>query len=89
MQTTVDSLLNQISYAQWIGRLILEASDISLEGVVYVFATAETLVINCKDYAAAWRFDEDHLRIQEAIAQLKIPIQAIHGERAGQPFYSW
>jgi hypothetical protein len=89
MNPIAEILLEQVACAQDIGCQILALSGLNKDGVIYAFATSDTLVINCKDYATTWRFDEEHCRLQMAIARLKSSIQMIIVEKAGKPLYCW
>lgn len=89
MNPIAEILLEQIVYAQALGHQILALSGLNGDGVIYAFATPDTLVINCKDYATTWQFDEEHSRLQAAITQLRSSIQTVMIEKAGKPFYCW
>jgi hypothetical protein len=89
MNPIAEILLEQVAYAQEVGRQILALSGLNEDGVIYAFATSDMLVINCKDYATTWRFDEEHCKLQAAIAQIKSSIQIILIEKAGKPLYCW
>jgi hypothetical protein len=82
-------LLEQVIYAQKVGNEILSISGLNSDGVIYAFATPNTLVINCKDYATTWQFDEDQSKLLKAIAQIKSSIQTILIEKSGKPQYCW
>lgn len=89
MNPIAEILLEQVICAQEIGKQILAISGLNTDGVIYVFATPDTLVINCKDYATTWRFDEDQCKLQVAIARVTSSIQNILIEKAGKTFYCW
>ncbi len=89
MNPVAEILLEQIVSAQEIGKQILLVSGLNSEGVIYAFATPDTLVINCKDYETTWRFDEEQYKLQTAIARIKSSIQTILIEKAGKPLYCW
>lgn len=89
MNPIAEILLEQVTYAQEMGRQILTLSGLNQDGVIYAFATSDTLVINCKDCATIWHFDEEQDKLNQAIAQLKSSIQNIWIEKAGKPFYCW
>ncbi len=89
MNPNAEILLEQIAYAQMVGHKILTQSGISEDGVIYAFATADTLVINCKNCETVWRFDEQQDKLSQAIAQLKSSIKNIWIEKAGKLFYQW
>lgn len=89
MNPVAEILLEQVTSAQKIGKQILINSGLDSDGVIYAFATADTLVINCKDYATTWQFDEEQCQLQTAIAHIKSSIQTILIERAGNPLYCW
>jgi hypothetical protein len=87
MNPIAEILLEQVTYAQAIGRQILALSDLNEEGVIYAFATSEALVINCRDDATTWHFDEEQCKLQAAIARIKSSIQMIIIEKAGKTLY--
>ncbi|OLP17707.1 hypothetical protein BST81_15425 [Leptolyngbya sp. 'hensonii'] len=89
MNPVAEILLEQITQAQKLGQKILTASGLDDDGVIYAFATADTLVINCRDYETTWRFDEAQGSLNRAIAHLQSSIQTISIERVGRPFYCW
>jgi hypothetical protein len=57
--------------------------------MIYAFAIADTLVINCEDYATAWRIEEEHGQLRSAIVQNKGSIQTILVEKFGKTLYYW
>lgn len=87
MNTKADRLLNQVRQAQKLGQKILQESTLNQEGVIYAFATADTLIINCKDLKTTWRFDQEQLKLRQAIAQIKSSIQTIWIEKSGKALY--
>jgi hypothetical protein len=89
MKPVADQLLEQVTQAQRVAYQILEKSDLNFAGINYAFATADTLVIHCKDYAATLRFDQDHARLRQAIDQLNLSIHTIVLESAEQALYYW
>lgn len=89
MNPIAEILLEQVAFAQEVGCQILTLSGLNRDGVIYAFATSDTLIINCRDYATTWRFDEEHCRLQTTIAQIKSSIQMIVVEKAGKPLYCW
>lgn len=89
MNPIAELLLEQIAAAQAVGRQILALSGLGEEGVIYAFATADTLVVNCRDCATTWRFDEEQDKLERAIAHSNSSIKTIHIEKAGIPFYCW
>lgn len=89
MNPIAEILLEQVSHAQKLARRILEVSGLNDEGVIYAFATSDTLVINCSDYQTTWRFEEEQLKLRLAIAKLKCSIQTIAIEKAGNTLYFW
>lgn len=89
MNPIAEILLEQITYAQKLGQRILEASGLNDEKIIYAFATQDTLVINCRDYEATWRFDEEMLKLHLAIAKIKSSIKTIWIEKAGKTLYYW
>lgn len=89
MNPIAEILLEQVYYAQRLGKRILEVSGLDDEGVIYAFATPDTLVINCSDYQTTWRFEEEELKLRQAIAKLKCSIQTIAIEKAGKTLYFW
>jgi hypothetical protein len=82
-------LLEQVICAQEMGKQILSMSGLDMEGVIYAYATSDTLVINCKDYATTWQFDEEQSKLIKAIAKLKSSIQTILIEKSGKSLYCW
>lgn len=89
MNPIAEILLEQVTFTQEIGKQILLSSGLNSEGIIYAFATPDTLVINCQDYATAWQFDEAQGQLLAAIARIKSSIQTILIEKAGKPFYCW
>jgi hypothetical protein len=89
MNPIAEILLEQVTAAQFVGHQILTLSGLNEEGIIYAFATADTLVINCKDYATTWKFDEEQCQLRTTIARLKSSIQTILVERAGKTLYCW
>lgn len=75
------ALIHQIRHAQRLGQVILDLSALSHLNIGYVFATEQTLVINCKDYNSAWLVDEGQLDLRSAIRQLGLSIQNICVEK--------
>lgn len=89
MNPIAEILLEQVDYAQKLGQRILDVSGLNDEGIIYAFATVDTLVINCKDYETTWRFDEELLKLHLAIAKIECSIQTILIEKAGKILYCW
>jgi hypothetical protein len=89
MNPIAEILLEQVIGTQEIGEQILTTSGLSSDGIIYAFATPDTLVINCKDYATTWRFDEEQGNLLAAIARIKSSIRTILIEKSGKPFYCW
>lgn len=89
MNPIAEILIEQVTGAQKLAQQILSASGLNNEGVIYAFATRETLVINCRDYETSWQFDEEQLKLHLAIAKLKSSIQTILIEKAGKTLYCW
>ncbi|MFB2894398.1 hypothetical protein ACE1CI_15930 [Aerosakkonemataceae cyanobacterium BLCC-F50] len=89
MNPIAEILIEQVSYARKLGQRILEVSGLNDDGVIYAFATPDTLVINCSDYQTTWRLEEEQLKLRLAIAKLKYSIQTIAIERAGKTLYFW
>ncbi len=89
MNTTADRLLDRVRNAQRLGRAILEFSDLSDRNVLFTFATPEVLVVNCRDCATTWRFDDGQLRLWRAIACVQPSIQRIEIEKGGRRFFSF
>ncbi|MGI0486492.1 hypothetical protein ACN4EK_13720 [Pantanalinema rosaneae CENA516] len=87
MTTKVEQLLDQVTQAQVLGRSVLTSSGLTEDGIIYVFATAEVLVINCQTLSTVWRVDDQHWKLRQAIAQLKLPITKICIEHAGKILY--
>ncbi|MBL1177875.1 hypothetical protein [Pantanalinema sp. GBBB05] len=87
MNTKAEQLLDQISQAQTIGELILASSGLAQNGIIYAFATSETLVINCLNLSTVWRVDDGHWKLRQAIAQLGLPITKICVEHEGKALY--
>jgi hypothetical protein len=89
MNPIAEILIEQVAYAQEVGKQILSSSGLDSDGIIYAFATPDTLVINCKDYATTWQFDEEQCKLQVAIAKIRSSIQTILIEKAGKPLYCW
>jgi len=89
MNPIAEILLEQVAYAQKLGQRILALSGLNDDGVIYTFATSDTLVINCRDYETSWRFEEELLNLHLAITKLKCSIQIISIEKAGKTLYCW
>jgi hypothetical protein len=89
MNPVAEILLEQVIYAQEVGNQILSTSGLDSDGIIYAFATPDTLVINCKDYATTWQFDEQLCNLQTAIAQIRSSIKTILIEKAGKTLYCW
>lgn len=88
MKTKADQLLDQISQAQTIGRSILKISGLAEDDIIYAFAASDMLVINCQQLSTVWRVDDNHGKLRQAIAQLKLPITTICVEHAGKVLYN-
>jgi len=82
-----DQLMNQLGQATTLGRWILDTSGINTDGVLYTFATPETLVINCRDYETVWMLDEQQGQLRSAIIRLHPSIRTIQVEKAGRPCF--
>lgn len=89
MKTKVNKLLNQIRQAQNNGRTILKVSGLNTEGVIYAFATPETLVINCCDDETTWRFDEGLTQLWQTLLELKSSVNKIVIEKGGKTCYTF
>jgi hypothetical protein len=89
MNPIAEILLEQVTYAQNLGQRILSLSSLDDVGVIYAFATSDTLVINCRDDKTTWLFDEEQLKLYLAIAKLKSSIQTVVIEKAGKRLYCW
>jgi len=89
MSKIVNKLIHQITQARKLGQQILEISGFKSEGIIYTYATADVLVINCKDYETLWRFEEGHVKLQETLKMLKFSIHTILIEKSGNTVYSW
>ena len=86
---TAETLIKQLKQAQRMGRNILTISGLEQQGVVYAFATQDTLVINCKDHETAWRFDEGQVELWQAIADLSSSTRRILIEMKGKLFFEF
>jgi hypothetical protein len=80
------ALIRQIRQAQQLGQTILDISGMADLNVSYVFATEQTLVINCQDYQSAWQMDEGQIALWQAIQQLGLSIQGIWVEKDARLF---
>lgn len=89
MNPIAEILLEQVTYAQNLAQKILSLSGLDDPGVIYAFATPDTLVINCRDDKTTWLFDEEKLKLYSAIANLKCSIKTIAIEKAGKRLYCW
>jgi hypothetical protein len=89
MSKIVNKLLHQVTQARKLGQQILEISGFNSEGIIYTFATADVLVINCKDYETLWSFEEGQVKLQQTISLLKSSIHTILIEKSGNTLYSW
>ncbi|HBE20104.1 MAG TPA: hypothetical protein DEG17_17545 [Cyanobacteria bacterium UBA11149] len=89
MNPIAEILLEEVAYAQKLAQRILTLSGLNDDGVIYSFATSDTLVINCRDYQTTWRFEEELIELYLGIAKLNSSIQTILIEKAGKPFYCW
>jgi hypothetical protein len=89
MNPIAEILLEQVTYAQTLAQRILSLSSLDDSGVIYAFATPDTLVINCRDDRTTWLFDEEQSKLYLAIAKLKCSIQTITIEKAGKRLYCW
>lgn len=89
MNPIAEILIEQVAYAEAIGQQILTLSGLNGDDIIYAFATADTLVINCKNFETTWRFDEDQHKLDQAIAQLRSSIRNVWIEKAGKLFYCW
>jgi hypothetical protein len=89
MKPVADELLEQITQAQTTAYRILLTSGMSFAGVIYAFATPNTLVINCQDYETTRAFDEKQPQLRQAIAQLQLSTHTIVIEHAGKAFVHW
>ncbi|HAX77415.1 MAG TPA: hypothetical protein DCY88_16665 [Cyanobacteria bacterium UBA11372] len=89
MSKIVNKLIHQVTQARKLGQQILEISGFKSEGIIYTYATADVLVINCKDYETIWKFEEGQIKLQETLKLLKSSIHTISIEKSGNPVYSW
>lgn len=89
MSKIVNKLLHQVTQACKLGEQILEISGFKSEGIIYTFATADVLVINCQDYETLWSFEEGQFKLQQTIKLLKSSIHTILIEKSGKSVYSW
>ncbi|MFB2839426.1 hypothetical protein [Floridanema evergladense] len=89
MNPIAEILLEQVSHARKLGQRILAVSGLDDDGVIYAFATSDTLVINCSDYQTTWRLEEEQLKLRMAIAKLKYSIKTIAIEKSGKTLYFW
>ncbi|MEG3438039.1 hypothetical protein V0288_13005 [Pannus brasiliensis CCIBt3594] len=89
MKTRGDKLIEQIQQARKIGQGILRASELDGDGVIYAFATADALVINCADHETLWRLEEGENRLRQTIARLKYSIETIFIEKCGKTCYQF
>lgn len=89
MNPIAEILIEQVSYARKLGQKILSLSGLDNSGVIYAFATPDTLVINCRDDRTTWLFDEEKLKLYSAIAKLNCSIHTIAIEKAGNRLYCW
>jgi hypothetical protein len=89
MKPTADQLLEQITQSQSIARTILKLSGLDCAGVVYAFATLDTLVINCNDEITTCLLDEGQLKLRQVIVELEYPIHNIVIEQSGETVSHW
>lgn len=89
MTVKTEKLLHQIRQAQHTGRAILATANLADLNVIYVFATATTLVINCRDCASLWQLDDAQQDLRYAIRHLGLNITNIWVERDGHLAYSF
>ncbi|MFH7242101.1 MAG: hypothetical protein ACHWZW_04545 [Spirulina sp.] len=89
MTVKTEKLLHQIRQAQQTGQAILAAASLTDLNIIYVFATANTLVINCRDYASLWQLDDAQLELRHAIRRLGLDITNIWVERNGHLAYDF
>ena len=89
MSKIVNKLIHQITQARKLGQQILEISGFKSEGIIYTYATADVLVINCKDYETLWSFEEGQVKLQETLTMLNSSIHTILIEKSGNTVYSW
>jgi hypothetical protein len=68
---------------------ILAAAGLTDLEVIYVFATATTLVINCRDCATLWKLDDAQIELRRAIQSLGLDISNIWVERNGHLAYDF
>jgi hypothetical protein len=79
-------LLHQIQQARQIGQNILHLSRLGGLNLSYVFATDNTLVINCRDYQSAYVLDDAQIPLWQAIHTMGLSIQSIKIEKGGKLF---
>jgi hypothetical protein len=89
MTVKTQKLLHQIRQAQQTGQAILAAAGLTDLEVIYVFATATTLVINCRDCATLWKLDDAQIELRRAIQSLGLDISNIWVERNGHLAYDF
>ncbi len=79
-------LIHQIRHSQRLGQAILDLSGLGHLNIGYVYATRQTLVINCKDYQSAWLVDEGQIDLRNAMRHLGLSIQNICVEKDARRF---
>ena len=89
MTVKTQKLLHQIRQAEQTGQAILAAAGLTDLEVIYVFATATTLVINCRDCTSLWQLDDAQLDLRHAIQRLGLDITNIWVERNGRLAYDF
>lgn len=89
MTVKTQKLLHQVRQAQQTGQAILAAAGLSDLDLIYVFATATTLVINCRDCATLWQLDDAQIELRRAIHRLGLDITNIWVERNGHLAYDF
>ncbi len=89
MTVKTEKLLHQIRQAQQTGQAILATAGLTNLNIIYVFATANTLVINCRDCASLWQLDDAQLELRHAVRRLGLDITNIWVERNGHLAYDF
>jgi hypothetical protein len=89
MTVKTQKLLHQVRQAQQTGKAILTAAGLADLDLIYVFATATTLVINCRDCATLWKLDDAQIELRQAIHRLGLDITNIWVERNGHLAYDF
>ncbi len=87
MTIKANRLIKQIRKAKKMGEEIIANSGLTTDDMIYCFATAEVLVINCPDYQAIWQCEEKYIELRQAIAHLQSSIETIWLELGGKTYY--